>query len=75
MKYEKEAKDIIESFKKSVSAPYLSDDENAVIAEVAIRKSGMTVEKLSSDIEAGVKNGYSVEVQVKMIKKLLGVNK
>lgn len=48
------------------------EDYNEVITET-FKKLGTNKEKLSSDIEIGVKNGYSIETQFALVKRVLNV--
>jgi len=51
------------------------DDEDWIgFLEEVERTSGITPERLSSDIEAGVNNGYPFEKQIQMLKENLMYN-
>ena len=48
------------------------EDYNEVITET-FKQLGTNKEKLSADIEVGVKNGYTVEQQIVLLKRVLNV--
>ena len=51
------------------------DDEDWIgFLEEVERTSGITPERLSSDIETGVNNGYPFETQIQMLKENLMYN-
>ena len=70
MKYEKE----IDQFLRDIIFEHCmnEDDYNEVITET-FKQLGTNKEKLSSDIEIGIKNGYSIEAQFALVKRVLNV--
>lgn len=70
MKYKKE----IDQFLRDIIYENWMDEEDykKVITET-FKKIGITKEKLSSDIEMGIKNGYPIETQFSMVKHVLNV--
>ena len=70
MKYEKE----IDQFLRDIIYENWMNEEdyNEVITET-FKQLGTNKEKLSSDIEIGVKNGYSIETQFALVKCVLNV--
>ena len=48
------------------------EDYNEVISET-FKQLGTNREKLSNDIEIGIKNGYSIETQFALVKRVLNV--
>lgn len=70
MKYEKE----IDQFLRDIIYENWMNEEdyNEVITET-FKQLGTNKEKLSSDIEIGVKNGYSIETQFALVKRVLNV--
>ena len=70
MKYEKE----IDQFLRDIIYEDWMDEEdyNEVITET-FKQLGTNKEKLSSDIEIGIKNGYSIETQFALVKRVLNV--
>lgn len=72
MKYEKE----IDQLLRDIIYEYWMDEEdyNEVITEI-FKQLGSNKEKLSSDIEIGIKNGYSIETQFALVKRVLNAAK
>ena len=70
MKYEKE----IDVFLREIIYESWMDenDYNEVINET-FKQLGTNKEKLSNDIEIGIKNGYSIETQFALVKRALNV--
>ena len=53
---------------------WMDEQDWAEFLEEVQSVTGIGFEKLSKDIEEGVKNGYSVETQMKLIKQVLKNN-
>jgi len=50
------------------------DDKDELIKEI-LKTIGTTPEKLANDIEIGIKNGYSLKTQIKLIKQISNYHK
>lgn len=48
-----------------------SEMEYEEFIDIVFKSTGITKQKLSDNIEEGIKNGYSVEEQIKVIKSIL----
>ena len=69
MKYETEINEILNiTFPKE---SWMTYEEHKEIIEKAFNQIGINKQKLSDSLEVGVKNGYSVEQQIEMIKQLI----
>ena len=70
MKYEKE---IDQFLRDIIFEDWMNEDDyNEVITEV-FKQLGTNKEKLNDDIEIGIKNGYSIETQFTLVKRVLNV--
>ena len=70
MKYEKEIDDFL---REIIYESWMSEEDyNEVISET-FKQLGTNREKLSNDIEIGIKNGYSIETQFALVKRVLNV--
>ncbi len=69
MKYETEINEILNTVLPKES--WMTDDEHKEIIEETFKQMGINKQELSEEIEEGVKNGYSVEKQMELIKKIL----
>ena len=70
MKYEKE---IDQFLRDIIYEDWMNEEDyNEVITET-FKQLGTNKEKLSSDIEIGIKNGYSIETQFALVKLVLNV--
>lgn len=49
---------------------WMDDDDWSEMLSEVFRKSGLSIERLSIDIEIGIKNGYSVEQQIEKIQEM-----
>jgi hypothetical protein len=68
MKYEKEIDNLL---REILFEDWMSEDEyNEVIFETFMQLN-TSKEKLSKELEIGVKNGYSIELQFDMIKSII----
>ena len=69
MKYENEINEVINIVCPKES--WMADEEHQEIIEETFKQMGITKQKLSDDIETGVKNGYSVKLQIELLKRNL----
>ena len=70
MKYEKEIDDFL---REIIYESWMSEEDyNEVISET-FKQLETNREKLSNDIEIGIKNGYSIETQFALVKRVLNV--
>lgn len=67
MKYQKEIDEIFESFHQW----WMDDWDKQMIKRYLLEFTSTTEQDLSDKIEEGVKNGYSVEHQMELIKELI----
>ena len=51
--------------------PWMSDDDKAYVKTQLLESMGATMEKLDEELEIGVKNGFTVEVQLHLIKQFV----
>ena len=71
MKYETEINEML-----SIAIPkesWMTEDEHGEIINETFNQMGITKQQLSDDIEKGVKNGYTVEKQIAVLKLALNV--
>ena len=68
MKYENEINEIINNVIPKEGL--MTDEEHQEIIEETFKQMGITKQKLSDDIETGVKNGYSVINEINQIIKV-----
>lgn len=68
MKYEKEINQLLRDI---IFEDWMTEKEYNDIIDHTFILTGITKEKLDSEIEFGVKNGYSVETQMEAIKIVL----
>mgnify|MGYP000971279028 CR=1 FL=1 len=70
MKYEKE---IDQFLRDIIYEDWMNDEDyNEVITET-FKQLGTNKENLSDDIDIGIKNGYSIEIQFALVKRVLNV--
>ena len=67
MKYEKEINELLYEM---VYQDWMDDSEVDYLRNKILEESNVTKEELSRQIDEGVKNGYSVEFQLGLIKKV-----
>ncbi len=65
MKYENEINALLKSL---IFEYWMSEEDVTFIIDETLKITGITKQSLSDKIETGVKNGYSVESQIKKIK-------
>ena len=67
MKYEKEVEHILQNYFRK---KWMSDEDWEMFKNL-LKDDGISIEKMSEEIEKGVENGVSVEVQMILINNLL----
>jgi len=72
MKYETEINEILNTVLPKES--WMTDDEHKEIIEETFMQMGVNKQKLSDDIEVGIKNGYTVKQQIELLKRVLNVS-
>ena len=50
---------------------WMDDEDYEEVIELTFKTMGITKQKLSDDIEIGIKNGYNVEQQIELLKRVL----
>lgn len=69
MKYENEINEMLNT---AISKErWMTDAEYKELIDEVFKRMGITKQKLSDDIEIGVKNGYTVEQQISVMKLIL----
>ena len=71
MKYETEINEIINTALAKES--WMTHEEHQEIIEETFKQMGINKQKLSDDIETGVKNGYTVKQQIELLKQVINV--
>lgn len=71
MKYETEINEILNTVLPKES--WMTDEEHKEVIEETFKQMGINKQKLSDDIEVGVKNGYTVKQQIDLLKRVLNV--
>lgn len=67
MKYEK----INQILRDLIYEDWMSDEDYDIVISEMLDNSGINMEKLNNDLEIGLKNGYSIEDQFKLIRRIL----
>lgn len=71
MKYEKE---IDQFLRNMIYEDWMNEEDYNNIISETLKQIGINKEKLSTDIEIGIKNGYSIETQLALVKRILNVD-
>ena len=69
MKYETEIDNLLKDILYDES--WMNDEDYQKVIDLTFKEMGITKQKLSDDIEIGVKNGYTVEQQIDILKQVL----
>lgn len=51
--------------------PWMSQEDKDYVKSEFLKSMGVTMEQLDEDLETGVKNGFSVEIQLELIRKFI----
>ena len=71
MKYEIEIDKLLKELLYDES--WMDDKDYKEVIDLTFKTMGITKQKLSDDIEIGVNNGYTVEQQIELLKRVLNV--
>jgi hypothetical protein len=71
MKYEKE---IVQFLRDMIYEDWMNEEDYNNIISETLKQIGINKEKLSTDIENGIKNGHSIETQLALVKRILNVD-
>jgi hypothetical protein len=71
MKYETEIDNLLKELFYQES--WMNDEDYKKVIDLTFKIMGITKQKLSDDIEIGVKNGYTVKQQIELLKRVLNV--
>jgi len=71
MKYEIEIDKLLKELLYDES--WMDDEDYKEVIDLTFKTMGITKQKLSDDIEIGIKNGYTVEQQIYLLKRVLNV--
>jgi len=52
---------------------WMDDEDYKEVIDLTFKTMGITKQKLSDDIDIGVKNGYTVKQQIDLLKQVLNV--
>ena len=69
IKHEIEINEIINTVLPKES--WMTEEEHKEVIEETFKMMGIDKQKLSNDIEVGVKNGYTVKQQIEILKQIL----
>jgi hypothetical protein len=67
MKHKKTILSLLAHFHES----WMDDEDREEMNRELLRASGKTMEQLNEDFETGIKNGYSIEQQMEIIRRIL----
>lgn len=71
MKYKKEVEELL---KELFFESWMDDDDWVEFLQETQRVGGISIGDISKDIETGVKNGYSIERQIEILRQILREN-
>lgn len=71
MKHETEIDNLLKELLYDES--WMDDEDYKEAIDIAFKTMGITKQKLSDDIEIGIKNGYTVKKQIDLLKRVLNV--
>jgi hypothetical protein len=71
MKYKNEVEELL---KELFHENWMDENDWVVFLEETQRVGGISIDDISKDIEIGVKNGYSPERQIEILKQILREN-
>lgn len=71
MKYKKEVEELL---KELFYESWMNEDDWVEFLEETQRIGGISINDISKDIETGVKNGFSPERQIEILKQILREN-
>lgn len=71
MKYETEIDNLLKELLYDES--WMDDEDYKEVIDLTFKTMGITKQKLSDDIEIGIKNGYTVKQQIDLLKRGLNV--
>lgn len=66
-KYEKEIKQV---FRDACFQDWMSEQEYSMILDTVMRTGSLSYEKMSDEIDVGIDNGCSLEVQMSLLAKV-----
>jgi hypothetical protein len=52
---------------------WMDDEDYKEVIDLTFKTMGITKQKLSDDIETGIKNGYTVKQQIDLLKQVLNI--
>ncbi|MFT6880879.1 MAG: putative Ser/Thr protein kinase [Arcticibacterium sp.] len=52
---------------------WMDDEDYKEVIDLTFKTMGITKQKLSDDIETGIKNGYTVKQQIDLLKQVLKI--
>lgn len=71
MKHESEIDNLLKELLYDES--WMDDEDYKEVIDLTFKTMGITKQKLSDDIEIGIKNGYTVKQQIDLLKRVLNV--
>ena len=71
MKHETEIDNLLKELLYDES--WMDDEDYKEVIDLTFKQMGINKQKLSDDIEVGVKNGYTVKQQIDLLKRVLNV--
>ena len=71
MKHETEIDNLLKELLYDES--WMDDKDYKEVIDLTFKTMGITKQKLSDDIEIGIKNGYTVKQQIDLLKRVLNV--